>query len=356
MGRNGLGTTRLGGSTLPGPFIVYPAVLNAMKIPLVFPLLAVVLLSGRTAQAQADGPRQLGGAPTMPAAPRPRAVPAPRQLNSTPVAPPDSTRRLTVTAPLAAPMPSPAPAPVAPVYAPTPAGQLPGSNSRPARFQVGLKNGLVYSANDVETKSPLFGRSYLLLDGQRRFELAEVGFFEDETGHYVRTTLPNSSREATLRREKTGRISLYSITTTQYSSPGGFGYPSYGYGGYGSYGMGGFGSPYGGYRTIKTEYFSKDNGPIQNLNSRTLLLATNDNAGAQQLLFESRRYQQLTTASYLVGGGLLVAGLLQTLSPNRAGVSPLTYLALPVLLVPIVLQSKQASNQRQAIALYNAGQ
>ena len=333
-----------------------------MKIPSVIPVLALLLLGSAAARAQ-DAPRQLGGAPSLPTAPRPRPVPAPRQLDSTPVAPPDSTRRAVVTAPLPAPMPSPASAtapataPAGPVYVPVPAGQLPGGSSRPPRFQVGLKNGLVYSANDVETKNPLFGHSYLLLDGQRKFELAEVGFFEDESGHYVRTTLPGSSREATLRREKTGRLSLYSITTTQYSGgAGGFGYPSYGYGGYGGYGMGGFGSPYGGYRTIKTEYFSKDNGPIQNLNSRTLLLATRDNAGAQQLLFESRRYQQLTTASYLVGGGLLVAGLLQTLSPGRAGVSPLTYAALPVLLVPIVLQSKQASNQRQAIALYNATQ
>ncbi|WP_345050771.1 hypothetical protein [Hymenobacter glaciei] len=327
-----------------------------MKTPFVFPLLALVLLSSRAAQAQDEAPRQLGGAPTVPTPPRPRPVPAPRQLDSTPTAPADSTRRLTVTAPLSAPMPSPAPAPA--VYVPTPAGQIPGSNMKAQRFQVGLKNGLVYSANDVETKNPLFGRSYLLLDGQRKFELAEVGFYDDETGHYVRTTLPGSTREATLRREKTGRISLYSITTTQYSSgPGGFGYPGYGMGSYGmgGYGMGSYGSPYGGYRTIKTEYFSKDNGPIQNLSSKNLLLATNDNAGAQQLLFESRRYQQLTTASYLVGGGLLVAGLLQTLSATRAGVSPLTYLALPVLLVPIVLQSKQANNQRQAIAIYNAG-
>ncbi|MCI1189554.1 hypothetical protein MON38_19190 [Hymenobacter sp. DH14] len=326
-----------------------------MKIPFALSVLALVLLGGATAQAQPDGPRQLGGAPSVPTAPRPRPVPAPRQLDSTPVAPPDSTRRATITAPLSAPMPSAPPAPAAPVYAPAPAGQLPGGSLRPTRFQVGLKNGLVYSANDVETKNPLFGHSYLLLDGQRKFELAEVGFYEDETGHYVRTTLPNSSREATLRREKTGRISLYSITTTQYSSPGGFGYPGYGYG-YGGYGMGGFGYPYGGYRTVKTEYFSKDNGPIQNLTSSNLLMATRDNAGAQQLLFDSRRYQHITTASYVVGGGLLVAGLLQTLSPTRAGISPLTFAALPVLLIPVVLQSKQAANQRQAIALYNATQ
>ncbi|MBF9222847.1 hypothetical protein, partial [Hymenobacter ruricola] len=271
------------------------------------------------------------------------------ELDSVPVAPPDTTRRAAVTAPLPAPLP-------APVYAPTPAGQLPGNNARPPRFQVGLKNGLVYSANDVETKSPLFGRSYLLLDGQRKFELAEVGFYEDETGHYVRTTLPGSSRESTLRREKTGRISLYSITTTQYSSgPGGFGYPGYGYGGYGYGGFGGY--PYGGYRTVKTEYFSKDNGPIQNLNTRNLALATTDNAGAQQLLADAQRYQRATVGAYVVGGGLLLYGLVQSVQGTGGGraISPLVYASIPVLIVPIVLQSKQANNQRQAISLYNAG-
>lgn len=319
-----------------------------LKISFLLPALTLSLLAGRAARAQDDAPRQLGAPPTMPTPARPRATPPPRQLDAVPVAPTDTTRRATVTTPQAAPMPNPTP-----VYAPTPAGQLPGNNTRPARFQVGLKNGMVYTANDVETKSPLFGRSYLLLDGQRKFELAEVGFYEDETGHYVRTTLPNSSRETTLRREKTGRISLYSITTTQYNS-GGFGYPGYGYGGYGYGGFGGY--PYGGgYRTVKTEYFSKDNGPIQNLSSRNLLLATTDNAGAQQLLLDSRRYQQLTVASYVVGGGLLLYGLTQTLRPGAGGVSPITYFALPVLIVPIVLQSKQANNQRQAIALYNAG-
>ncbi|WP_310396244.1 hypothetical protein [Hymenobacter sp.] len=323
-----------------------------MKLPVLLPALLLALLAGRAARAQDDGPRQLGAPPALPAPARPTPAPAPRQLETVPGAPRDTARRATV----ATPQPGPVAAP-APVYAPTPAGQLPGTNTRPARFQVGLKNGMVYSASDVETKSPLFGRSYLLLDGQRKFELAEVGFYEDESGHYVRTTLPGSSRESTLRRDKTGRISLYSITSSQYNSgPGGFGYP--GYGGYG-YGGGGFGGyPYGGgYRTVKTEYFSKDNGPIQSLSARNLMLATSDNAGAQQLLAESQRYQQATVASYVVGGGLLVYGLLQSLRPTEGGrsVSPLIYAAIPILIIPVVLQGKQASNQRQAIALYNAG-
>ena len=324
-----------------------------MKFPVLVSALLVTLLGGRAAQAQDDGPRQLGAPPTLPTPPRPRAAPAPRQLDNVPVAPRDTTRQ----AANIPPQPGPTSAPT-PVYAPTPAGQLPGNNSRPLRFQVGLKNGLVYSGSDVEVKSPLFGRSYLLLDGQRKFEMTEIGFYEDESGHYVRTALPGSGRESTLRRDKTGRISLYSITTSQYNSgPGGMGYP--GYGGYGSggYGYGGFGgNPYGGYRTVKTEYFSKDNGPIQSLSTQNLMLATSDNAGAQQLLSDSRRYQQATIASYLVGGGLMVAGLVQSLRPSGGGasISPLVYLALPVLIVPIVLQGKQASNQRQAISLYNS--
>lgn len=288
------------------------------------------------ARAQDDGPRQLGAPPSIPSAPA-RPATAPPQL-----APAlDTVRRAVVPAP---------PASTEPVYAPTPAGQLPGGSSAPARYQVGLKSGMVYNVRDVETRSPLFGHSYLLLDGQRKIDFKDVGFYEDETGHYVRTTLPNSSREATFRRDKTGRISMYSITTTQYTSGG---YPGrYGYGGFGYGGMGGY--PYGGYRTVKTEYFSKDNGPIQDMNMRNLLLATRDNAGAQQLLLDARRYQRGIVASYVVGGGLLVGGLVQSLQPNTSGISPLVFAAIPVLIVPIVLQSKQVNNQRQAISLYNS--
>nr|GFD39096.1 hypothetical protein [Tanacetum cinerariifolium] len=113
--------------------------------------------------------------------------------------------------------------------------------ARPTRYQVGLKSGQVYSVYDVEVKSPLFGRSHLLLDGQKRIDLADVGFYEDQSGHYVRTTLPHSNRETTLRREKTGRISLYATYNTSYaSSPYGMGYGGFGYGGMGGYPFGGY--------------------------------------------------------------------------------------------------------------------
>jgi hypothetical protein len=325
-----------------------------------FPFVAVLGLGLSAAWIPAlaqDAPRQLGGAPTVPA-PTPRQVapaPAPRQLEAVPaaaVAAPDSARPAQVaTTPEAAP---PATAPQ-PGESPFNRPYIMGGSTRPTRYQVGLKNGAIYNVYDVEVKQPLFGRNFLLLDGQRRVDLTEVGFYENESGHFVRTTLPHSSREATLRREKTGRISLYATYNTSYS-PGGFGMP--GYGGFG--GMGGYGGyggyPYNnGYRTTKTEYFSKDNGPVQSLNNRNLALATTDNAGAQALLAQARRSQQGVIAAYVAGGALLVYGALQSFQATSTGISPLLYAAIPVLIVPLVLQGKQASAQRQAIALYNSG-
>ncbi len=309
-------------------------------------LLAAALFTAASTGALAqtdDGPRQLGAPPTAP----PRPAPVPRRLDAVPAPPADTARRA------AAPVAQPGAGPITPVYAPTPPGQIPGgSYQRPPRFQVGLKTGLVYNVTDVEVKNPLFGKNYLLLDGQQRIDFDNVGFYEDESGHYVRTNLPGSNRESTLRREKTGRISLYSITSTSYN-PGYGGMGGFGYGGMGYGGMG-YPGGYGGYRSVKTEYFSKDNGPVQNLSSNNLLLATRENPGAQELLLAGRHYQTITTAAYVVGGGLLVAGLLQTLRPGQGGISPLTFAAIPVLIVPLIFQGKQAENQKQAISLYNA--
>jgi hypothetical protein len=322
-------------------------------------------MASQPALAQDDAPRQLGGAPVVPnTAPRPAAPPR-QQLDAVPA----PATRPTAPVPAAVIAPDSARQPTAvtePVSPPPAAGGSPfgrpyimGGSTRPVRFQVGLKNGQVYNVSDVEVKSPLFGRSHLLLDGQQRIDLAEVGFYEDQTGHYVRTTLPNSNRETTLRREKTGRISLYATYNTSYAnSPYGYGMGmgGFGYGGMGGYPYGGFGNPYGGYRTTKTEYFSKDNGPVQNLNLRNLAIATSENAGAQQLLSNARRYRQSSIAAYVVGGGLLVAGLVQsTRGSANPGISPLFYAAIPVLIVPLIFQSKQAEAQRQAIALYNSG-
>ncbi|MBT9393353.1 hypothetical protein KLP40_09280 [Hymenobacter sp. NST-14] len=267
------------------------------------------------------------------------------ELNTAPApvtpAAPDTTRRVLAAPPAAAPTPAPDQAP------------LPPANT--TRYSVGLKSGQVLKGYDVEIKQPLLGRTFLLVDGQQRLDLNDVRYYEDETGFYVRTTLPGrSKRESTLRRDRVGRISLYSITSQQYTNnPYGMG--PYGYGRYGNFGpYGGF----GGYRTVRNEYFSKDNGPIEDLSVRNLQLATRDNPGAQQLLSDARRYQTYTTLSYIGAGGLMLAGVLSSFngSSNGFNVSPLVYAAIPLAIVPLVIGGKSQNNVKQAILLYNRGQ
>ncbi|WP_202910442.1 hypothetical protein [Hymenobacter sediminis] len=297
------------------------------------------------------------------------AVPAlaqqtPRELNTLPGAPrPVPTPPATVNpAPAATPAaPAPAPTAVAPPAVPDSArrqapaqAQLPPANT--TRYAVGLKNGQVLRGYDVELKQPLLGRTFVLVDGQQRLDLNDVRYYEDETGFYVRTTLPGrSKRESTLRRDRVGRISLYSITSQQYmNNP--YGYSPYGMGRYGyGYPYGGYGG-FGGYRTVRQEYFSKDNGPIQDLSIRNLQLATTDNPGAQQLLANARRYQRITTLSYIGAGGLMLAGVLSSFGGNNGfSVSPLMYAAIPLAVVPLVIGGKQQNNVRQAVLLYNRG-
>lgn len=310
-------------------------------------------------------------APTM-------AQQTPRELNTLPGAPQPPTPASTTAAPAPAPTPAVAPVAAPPAdttrRAPDPrtlasppavpeaerrqAAQAPLPPANTTRYAVGLKTGQVIRGYDVELKQPLLGRTFVLVDGQQRFELNDVRYYEDETGFYVRTTLPGrSKRESTLRRDRVGRISLYSITSQQYmNNP--YGYSPYGMGRYGyGYPYGGYGG-FGGYRTVRQEYFSKDNGPIQDLNVRNLQLATTDNPGSQQLLANARRYQTLTTLSYVGAGGLLLAGVLSSFSgaSNGFSVSPLMYAAVPLAIVPLVIGGKQQNNIKQAILLYNRGE
>lgn len=290
-------------------------------------------------------PRELN---TLPGAPQPAPKPAPPTPAPAAVAPADTARRAPAPRTLASP---PAvPDSVRNQQRPAP---LPAANT--SRYAVGLKSGQVVRGYDVELRQPLLGRTFVLVDGQQRFELSDVRYYEDETGFYVRTTLPGrSKRESTLRRDRVGRISLYSITSQQYvNNPYGMG--PYGMGRFGGYPYGGFGG-FGGTRTVRQEYFSKDNGPIEDLSIRNLQVATSDSPGAQKLLSDARRYQTITTLSYVGAGGLLLAGVVSSFSGNNNfNLSPLMYAAVPLAIVPLVIGGKQQNNIRQAVLLYNRG-
>lgn len=279
-------------------------------------LLLTACLSGPRAHAQAgnEAPRQLGGAPAAA----------------------DSAHR-------------PAAASVrAGSGVPAPSG--PASHSR-----VGLKSGPVLSATHVAAHYPLLGRSYLLVDGESRLALTEVGFYENETGYYRRARPRGNFREVTLRQVLPGRLSVYEPRTSLYRRLA----------------MGSallaMGNPWAAATSAAFPpqgpvYFAKDDGPVFALRHGNLSRAIRDSPGALTVEARAHRYEVANTASAVLGMGLLVGGLVRAIGhlggANLNGDLTLGMLgaSVPLLVVPLVLKDKPAEHRRQAIELYNYAQ
>ncbi|WP_375416461.1 hypothetical protein [uncultured Hymenobacter sp.] len=291
--------------------------------------------SQRTLAQTSDAPRQLGNPPRVPPPTRPLSPP-PRQLSPAPAIPPAGA------------------APALPPTAPPTPGYSSSESRRPApRYQVGLKNGQLFSAAEVSQQSPLFGPTFLLLDGQQRLSLEAVRFYEDETGHYVRARPVGTLRETTYRRVLSGRLSLYQPRNAIFGQLAG-GAAMLAFGGPGPAAL-------TDYRRVAPLYFGKDDGPVQHLNHHNLTPAIQDNVRAQTLETRAHRYELGNAAATVVGSGLLLAGLVRALQQlgganlNGRLTGGLLLGSLPVLAVPLVLKNQPAKNRRQVIALYNAG-
>ncbi len=280
-------------------------------------LLLIAYLNTPQAHAQAgnDMPRQLGGAPA--------AVPVPMAV--------DSVRR--------------------PAAASIHTGQAASSGSA-SRFRVGLKTGPVLSATDVAAHYPVLGRSYLLLDGQKRLEMTKVGFYEDETGYYRRAQPKGNFREVTLRQVLAGRLSVYEPRTSTYQRLA----------------MGSallaMGSPLFAAKAVTVPppargYFAKDEGMVYPLTHGNLYRAIGDSPDALTSEARAHCYEVANTASTVVGVGLLLGGLVRVIGhlsgSNLNGNLTLGMLgaSVPLLVVPLVLKDKPAEHRRQAIELYN---
>lgn len=279
-------------------------------------LLLTACLSGPRAHAQAgnEAPRQLGGVPAAT----------------------DSARR--------------------PAAASVPAGSgVPAPAGPASPFRVGLKTGPVLRAAHVAAHYPWLGRAYLLVDGQRRLALTEVGFYEDETGYFRRARPRGTFREATLRRVLPGRLSVYAPRTSLFRRLA----------------VGSALLALGGPLLAATSaaapppgrgYFAKDDGPVYALTHGPLRRALGDSPGALALESRARRCEVGNTASAVLGTGLLVGGLVRAIGhlggANLNGDLTLGLLgaSVPLLVVPLVLKDQPAEHRRQAIELYNHAQ
>ena len=283
-------------------------------------LLLMACLNSLWAHAQAGNgvPRELGGAPAA------ASVPAT-----------DSARRPTAVSSQAG------------SGASAPAGLV-------SHYRVGLKAGPVLSATYVAAHHPLVGRAYLLVDGERR-ALAEVGFYENETGYYRRARPRGALRELTLRRVLPGRLSVYEPRTSLYRRLA-----------TGSALMA-LGNPLAAAASAAAPtpgrgYFAKDDGPVYSLAHGPLRLALGDSPDALALETRAHRYEVANTASTVLGVGLLLGGLVRVIGHLGGGQlnGDLTLgmlgASVPLLVVPLVLKEKPAKHRRQAIELYNYAQ
>lgn len=132
-----------------------------------------------------------------------------------------------------------------------------------------LFTGNFIRGKTIDLMEPLFGNSYLLIDGNK-FSAHEVKFFSNDEGFYANTIkLQGLSTSSFARRVRKGRINLYERTTYDATALS-YGYAGTpGFGGHGTYGtVGGFGV--GASLPHTKFYYNKGFGDIKHLDFYSL--------------------------------------------------------------------------------------
>ncbi len=224
-------------------------------------------------------------------------------------------------------------------------GQVAPTNNlqEPGMF-IGLNNGQRVYARKLQIKSPIFKKSFILVNDSAQYDMAAVQYFQDQEGFYTRIT--NSKRSDFAKRILVGKISKFYSSKTSYDNyyPGMYGY---GYGGYG------YGMP----STRRVYYFSKDGGPLADLNYQNLRSALSENAGSMEVLEKYRRGKRVETGLTILGSGVFVYGLINSLKAPAANAArradPTLYLGIGLAAIPWVMNLFQKDHLNEAIELYN---
>jgi hypothetical protein len=225
-------------------------------------------------------------------------------------------------------------------------------------FFIGLYSGERIYANKIQMKSPLFKGDFFLLDDSLRYPTNSIKYYQNRDGFFVRVG-DVTGRNAFAKRIMNGRIAKYYTTVSAYNDPyfwGGGGMYGRPYGMYSPYGMYG---PYGagGMSSRRIYFFSKDDGPLQEFNLNNLTEAMADNAGSMQSLRQYRTSRLIETGLSVVGAGLLVYGMSQSVEQTPAGprlaISPAAYAGIGVSVAPLLMRLFKKDKLNEAIELYN---
>lgn len=213
--------------------------------------------------------------------------------------------------------------------------------------EVGLKTGQIIRPTLLKLKNPFLGKSYLLLDEKQKIQLNEVDYYQTTSKFFLVRSFDHTGT-IPLERVEAGRVAMYEYMRLESRSapmgPDGI-----------------VGAPNTGTRVY--HYYSKDGGELQYLSVKNLMKDLGDYPASLQKVRKARNKKFISMGIRLVGGAMLLAGIIQMVNEVDQGESPSDknpslntpiFIGLGIMVVPLLIDSSQGENLRDAIRLYNA--
>lgn len=218
---------------------------------------------------------------------------------------------------------------------------------------IGFKDGTTIKAKNLTYKTPIFSRSYLLLNDTTKIAASTVRYYQDKSGYYLNASTTKSAKEEFYKRDVAGKISIYSKTFVSDTYNPNFG----------AYGTNPNASSWNHSRRV-VELMQKDgSSELLPLTYKNLYKLTSDNEECLPLLKKIKGLSRASTYSYVGGIVLFIAGGIQMISDNNrnteAGNHPVSY--NPIMIVgagvgflPWIFNSSKREKIKKTLDIYNS--
>ena len=219
-------------------------------------------------------------------------------------------------------------------------------------YFVGLNSGKTIYADRIEFVNKTFGKDYLLLDDSTQYYLADLNFYQRETGYFLKKRVSGkgftAGGEFWFKRDIEGEISTYSATQWAYTP-----------------GMNMSGMYSAGYSTpIKHSYYQKG----FSFKEITYENLKRDLDGNKLSMYELDRVRKMNNASkaiYVTSGAMILGGLVHMNALNKQEgpppyedvsikFSPFLILGLTGVAIPRFIKMAKEKKLLNAIKEYNA--
>ncbi|MTI19720.1 hypothetical protein E1176_01670, partial [Fulvivirga sp. RKSG066] len=153
-----------------------------------------------------------------------------------------------------------------------------------SQLVLGLSNGEVIYPHSLKHKTPAFGKSHFIIDDSVRFEKAQVAYYQNAQGYFLKADPEGFGSEFYLREIHGPRISAFSTVKTYYSP-----------------GSPGMGVPGGTFHSTTVDYYKKKYGLLKKLTLNNLNRDLSDNTQSRLYLTKVKKINTINTFLYLGG-------------------------------------------------------